>query len=779
MGKRLYDLMNWPEIEGIVYSECDNPEEILGAHKCSDGTLIQVFRPDAVEIKVRAEGRKNLYAMEKMDESGFFAVFIPIKKKFSYSLIIEDIKGKKTEIRDAYSFNFRLNNQDIKKFLAGTEQKAYRYMGSHSAIIDGTDGMCFSVWAPNARRVSVVGDFNSWDGRIYQMQKSAETGIFTLFIPGLEPDTPYCYEVKLKDGQISKKSDPYCTGVVNDGYYASVADYDKKYGDFTWTDGKWKRGADKAKPVSVCEVDILDLKDDKLTDKIEHMRFNYAEVMNVCPVLEGADGQAVNFYGVNPSVGSDRLKTFIDELHNKNIGVILDWNGAFMSQQAYSLVYFDGTHLYDTGTVRLDNHPEYNAAAFDFSKPEVRSFLYSNLKYWVEEYHVDGFKFGETASMLYLDYGKDAGQWTPNIYGGKENLDAIDFIRGVRAMFDTLKNPPLMIAEETSAWPLVTGDVSEGGLGFDYKWNDGWKKEFMQFIGTDPLFRKGIYGRLTYSMLYQYSENFMVGFSRNGFGWQQGLLADAVPKTGAWEDTARHVKTAVAYMYIHPGKKLLNIKECEGIEDFVRTMNGIYMENPAMYELDGEPEGFEWIDDVSAEETVVAVQRKSADKEIVLAAVNFTPVERKQFVLGVPFAGKYRDLLDENREYRTEDTPYNGKENSLKVDLKPLAAAVYLYTPYTEIELEKMRIEREAKKALEIAMREEEEAKRVQEEADERARQAKEAERLALAAAKEALEAKKAAAQKAEAARRECIRIDEEAKKKLAKLRDMEAENGR
>lgn len=778
MGKRLYDLMNWPEIEGIVYSECDAPKSVLGAHQCKDGTLIQVFRPDAVEIEVRAEGRKTPYPMEKMDESGFFAAFIPVKKKFSYKLIIEDIKGKKSEIYDAYSFDSNIREQDMKKFLAGTAQDAYRYMGSHAVSIKGVDGMSFAVWAPNARRVSVVGDFNNWDGRIYQMQKCSETGIFTIFIPGLEPDTPYCYEVKLKDGQISKKSDPYCTGVVNDVYYASVADYDKKYGEFTWTDGKWKRENNNSMPMSVCEVDILDLTDDKLPDKIAEMRFNYAEIMNVCPVLEGANAQTINFYGVNPKVGSDRLKTFIDELHNRNIGVILDWNGAFMSQEAYSLVYFDGTHLYDTGTVRLDNHPEYNAATFDFSKPEVRSFLYSNLRYWLEEYHVDGFKFSEVASMLYLDYGRDAGQWIPNIYGGKENLAAIDFIRGVRTMFDTRKNPPLMIAEETSAWPLVTGKLSDDGLGFDYKWNDGWKKEFISFIGTDPLFRKGLYGRLTYSLLYQYSERFMVGFSRNGYGWQLGLLSDIVPKTDNPDDTVRHIQTAVAYMYMHPGKKLLNIRECMAAPDFVRTMNSIYMENPAMYELDDDPQGFEWIDDVSVEETVFAMLRRAEDGSIILAAINFTPVERKQFALGVPFAGKYRDLLDDNREYCSNDTAWNGRDNSVRVDLKPLGVSVYSFTPYTEIELEKMRIKREAKEALEVAMRQADEAKRVQEEAEERARQAKEAEKIAFAAAEEALEAKRIAVKKAEEARRACLKIDEEARRKLEELKVMEAENG-
>lgn len=789
MGNRLYDLMDWPSIEGVVYSECDEPMELLGGRICKDGFLIQTFAPDAVEMNVRVDGRKKLYPMEKMDEAGFFAVLLPGRKKISYTFVKEDIYGKKTEYKDIYSYGRQecmqallkisqngRSEYNINKFMTGSAQDAYKYMGSHEAVVDGISGMIFGIWAPDARRVSVIGAFNKWDGRVFQMEKDYDTGIFFLFIPDMKPKTPYCYEIKLKDGQVVKKADPYAQSASNDVIYASLAGVNPEEKNFKWTDAGWKQEDTKHKPLSICEIDILDLKDDTIEDRIEALGFNCVEIMNVCAVRNGSSAETINFYAVNCEVGGLRLKAFIDKIHKKNISVIIDWNGAFMSQGEYSLVYFDGTHLYDTGKVNLDNHPELNVASFDYSKPQVRSFLMSNIRYWIEEYHVDGLKFSETASMLYLDYGRKPGEWIPNIYGGKENINAVEFIQNVRKMVDSLQKNTILAAEESSGWQFVTGDIADGGLGFDYKWNDGWKKELVPFIEMDPLFRKGIYGRLTYSMLYQYSDDFIIGFSRNGYGWKKGILKDIVPVNG--EDVLNHVKTALGYMYFHPGKKLINIKECSGVEKFVAQMNNLYRNTKALYECDDNPSGFEWADDISAEETVIAVLRRDESGQSVIGAVNFTPVERKEFCIGVDEAGKYTDVLNDSVVYESSEHNWNSKDESVFVDLKPLGISLYTYEPYTEIEKERIKIEKETKEALMLAKKEADEAKAVKDAAIERAKQAKEAEIIALAAAKEAEKAEKEAAKKAEEARIACIKIDENAKKKLAELKKMEEKQG-
>ena len=789
MGNRLYDLMDWPSIEGVVYSECDETMELLGGRICKDGFLIQTFAPDAVEMNVRVDGRKKLYPMEKMDEAGFFAVLLPGRKKVSYTFVKEDIYGKKTEYKDIYSYGRQecmqallkisqngRSEYNINKFMTGSAQDAYKYMGSHEAVVDGISGMIFGIWAPDARRVSVIGAFNKWDGRVFQMEKDYDTGIFFLFIPDMKPKTPYCYEIKLKDGQVVKKADPYAQSASNGVIYASLAGVNPEEKNFKWTDAGWKQEDTKHKPLSICEIDILDLKDDTIEDRIEALGFNCVEIMNVCAVRNGSSAETINFYAVNCEVGGLRLKAFIDKMHKKNISVIIDWNGAFMSQGEYSLVYFDGTHLYDTGKVNLDNHPELNVASFDYSKPQVRSFLMSNIRYWIEEYHVDGLKFSETASMLYLDYGRKPGEWIPNIYGGKENINAVEFIQNVRKMVDSLQKNTILAAEESSGWQFVTGDIADGGLGFDYKWNDGWKKELVPFIEMDPLFRKGIYGRLTYSMLYQYSDDFIIGFSRNGYGWKKGILKDIVPVNG--EDVLNHVKTALGYMYFHPGKKLINIKECSGVEKFVAQMNNLYRNTKALYECDDNPSGFEWADDISAEETVIAVLRRDESGQSVIGAVNFTPVERKEFCIGVDEAGKYTDVLNDSVVYESSEHNWNSKDESVFVDLKPLGISLYTYEPYTEIEKERIKIEKETKEALMLAKKEADEAKAVKDAAIERAKQAKEAEIIALAAAKEAEKAEKEAAKKAEEARIACIKIDENAKKKLAELKKMEEKQG-
>ena len=795
MDNRLYKLMDWPSIEEIVYSESSHPKRILGGHRVKEGFLIQVFRPDAVQISVSVSERKKNVQMEKVDDAGFFAALIPLKKSVKYVLNIEDKQGHIIRCTDPYSMeDYEDTDTLFNKFIEGTEDKAYRLFGGHECEKDGVSGTLFRTWAPYALRVSVVGDFNNWDGRIYQMERITENGIYELFIPGLCAGTEYMYEMKFHGRETAIKADPYAMEATR------YADAHSVVTKSDVTDKSPNTGAAKKKTfaksvnkgaVSVLEVKLKDIADiigtdaaygtiaDKLIEYVKAAGYTHIQIMSDDGVFshKGYSYAAASYYVPLTKYGSaEDFKQLVNSLHKAGIGVILEWNGAYFGSDMRGIVNFDGGSCYGYLKPRLDKKPYREVTTFAYDKGEVRSFLISNLSMWLDEYDIDGIRLTDTATMLYLDYGRKPGEWIPNIYGGKENINAVEFIQNVRKMVDSLQKNTILAAEESSGWQFVTGDIADGGLGFDYKWNDGWKKELVPFIEMDPLFRKGIYGRLTYSMLYQYSDDFIIGFSRNGYGWKKGILKDIVPDNG--EDVLNHVKTALGYMYFHPGKKLINIKECSGVEKFVAQMNNLYRNTKALYEYDDNPSGFEWADDISAEETVIAVLRRDESGQSVIGAVNFTPVERKEFCIGVDEAGKYTDVLNGSVVYESSEYNWNSKDESVFVDLKPLGISLYTYEPYTEIEKERIKIEKETKEALMLAKKEADEAKAVKDAAIERAKQAKEAEIIALAAAKEAEKAEKEAAKKAEEARIACIKIDENAKKKLAELKKMEEKQG-
>lgn len=763
MNSKVYDLMNWPEIEGITYADCTNPGELLGGHACRQGFLIQIFRPDAVEVIVTTFADNKKHVCEKVDEAGYFAVLISSKRAVKYSVTVEDVSGQMHTYYDPYSFNVSLKAADKKKFLAGTAFNAYEYMGAHITEIDGIEGTLFTVWAPNARRVSVVGDFNNWDGRICQMN-SDDAGIFQLFIPGITDTQKYCYEIKLKDGQTVKKADPYYTGDNN------------LECEYIWDDDSWSADFAKDKPLAICELDAEAVLAKDCVEKVKNMGFNCVELSGIVSSIDMEDGISAGNMCVNLRIESDLLKSVIDEFHKNGIAVIMDCNLAFMEQGLGSFVYYDGTHLYDVCDTDMANHPELKCSSYDYSKPQVRSYLYSTVDYWVKQFKVDGIRMLEVASMLYLDYGKNAGEWKTNIYGGKENLDAIEFIKGIRKYIDKLDRQVLMIAEESSIWTMVTGDIKHDGLGFDYQWNDGWKKDFMDFYMTDPLFRKGKYDKLTYSMLYQYSEDFIVEFSRDGYGWERGLLVQSAPVPENMEEDAgnvlskAHAKNAIAYMYAYPGKKLVNYRECEGIEDYIAALNKIYTGNAALYELDNNPNGFTWVNDNCSDETVLSFARIAADDSMVLCAANFTPVERKDFKMGVPREGKYIDAST-GVVYKSVCDKYDGMDNSILLKLAGLDVCFLVYEPYTDIEKKENAIIYETKAALEQAKQKAMKAKEIEEEARLTAQAAKEAEQKAYKAAIDAANASKEAEKQADEARKRCEQIELDAKKKLDALK--------
>lgn len=812
MKNNLYDLMDWPEIEGIVYSECDKPYSWLGSHLCKAGLLIQAFRPDAVEMSVQVEGRKKSYIMEKVDEAGFFAVVIPVKKYLSYTLTIEYINGKKETYVDPYYFGEQLSLEDKKSFAAGTCDNAYEFMGSHFDVVDDIEGMRFAVWAPSAKRVSVTGEFNNWDGRIFQMQKDDEFGIFELFIPGIKPGTPYVYEVKYRDGRIAKKNDVYSKAVKYTGAYSSDSDlYTTDFDGYVsladvnseskWTDAEWyknKKVAAKTtdKPLSICELDMsLYVNEAKnIVKDISELGFNYVKLISVCAAADDSDKpQTTGYFALNPAIDEGDFKKLVNEFHNNNIGVIMDWHAAYMGSADYGMAYYDGTPLYEMGIVRLDNHKDISAATFDYSKPQVCSLLYSSFKYWVEVYHIDGVVIDETASMLYLDYGRYAGEWTPNMYGGNENGYAVSFLQGLCKLADKSDRLPILISQDESAWPLSTGDIHKEGLGFDYKFNTSWKNESIRFMETDPLFRKGIYGRLTYSMLYQYSEEFMLDLSHMSNEWKNTSLYDKIPSVDNDLDADNRLRSLLlfmGYMYSYPGKKLVNYDEIKYCRQYMAELNKFYFKNKALYEQDSLTDGFEWVDDVSAEETVLSYMRRAADGTELIAVMNFTPVSRQEFTIGVKNPGKYTEVFNSEafmqniykeseltvpdtdcvKVYKSDMQPWNGRENSIKTQLPPLGFVIYSYEPYTPLELKEIEIRREAVIAKAKALEEAKVAQELKSIADERAKAAKEAEVLAKKAANEAVKAAKEAEKRAEKAERASLKIEEETKKKLEAL---------
>jgi 1,4-alpha-glucan branching enzyme len=781
--------MNWPDIEEIVYSECSSPHRLLGAHMRKEGMLVQVYRPDAVEVAINIAGRKKDYACEKVDESGYFAALIPVKKLTAYTVTIEDIKGRKIKYIDPYACDVGLTQQIREKLSKADAYDAYRYFGAHEMTVNGIQGVNFAVWAPNALRVSLVGDFNNWDGRVFQMERDDESGIFELFIPEMKSGVQYKYEIKFRNGKIAVKTDPYSF------YCDAASDSASVVADaapFEWQDLKWiqkhKNNDCMQKPMSIYELNPQEYKNaEQLMEAASFAKsegFTHIELMGAAYYGERKQKQYETIAYFAPSSvfkNTGEFKKLVDFCHQKDMGVIIDWNAAYMGEAPAGLKWFDGSSLYETSTVRLNERPELKVSSFNVNRPQVRAFLISNALMWVREYHIDGLRIDSLASLLYLDYGRNPGEWIPNIYGGNENLDAVAFLKELRKQLDKEQKYTLLIAEDSSAWPMVTGK-EEQSLGIDFKWNYSWRKDFMEFLGQDPLFRKGIYGKLTENMLYNYSENFMLEFSHDTVP-QHRRLTDCMPGSKQ-ADKEANVRLALSYLYCYPGKKLVSGRFCDEVNPaYLKALNRFYNDNKALSELDFMPEGFTWVGTMQPEETVLAFMRSdSKDRNKLLVVANFTPVLRENFRLGVNLAGKYKEVFNTDKKefggegytnsgvLRSDDIAWNEWEQSIELTLPPLSILVLSYEPYTSFELEEIQIKREALKAKQEA---EEEAKKAEESclrAEQEAQAALEAEKRAKQAAQAALEAKELAKKRAQEAEQAKLRIEEETKRRLEVL---------
>lgn len=798
MDNKLYRLMNWPRIEGIIYSEESNPHEILGPHIVGKSVLFQTFFPGAEKVNILADNKKK--KMEPVDEAGFFACLLGGKMPENYEYEIYYPDSEPIYRKDAYRYNVWISDKDVEKLNAGIHYTAYEKLGAHPMTIEGVSGTFFAVWAPNAIRVSVVGDFNHWDGRVHQMRKNDKSGIFEIFIPDVTDGDCYKYEIKSKGDRICLKADPYAFGQQLRPDTASIV----RNISYKWNDNAWMRERktrqSENSPVSIYEIYLGSFLRNtetgeyasyreiapKLVDYVKKMGYTHVEIMPVMehPLDASWGYQVIGYYAPTARYGiAEDFMFLVDSLHQAEIGVILDWVPAHFPRDEHGLANFDGTCLYEHLDPRKGAHPHWGTLIYNYGRPQVSNYLIANALYWIEEYHIDGIRIDAVASMLYLDYGKQDGEWVANIYGGNENLEAVEFIKHLNSIMKK-RNPDIyMIAEESTAWPKVTGALDDGGLGFDFKWNMGFMNDYLSYIGYDPYFRAHHHNELTFSMIYQYSENFVNVFSHDEVVHGKSTMIGKMP--GVISDKFANLRLSLGYMMTHPGKKLLfmgqdiaefkefdetrqtqfnlvKYDEHKGIQNLVMDLNTLYKEKNALYIKDTLPDGFEWINCISNEQCMLSFIRKGKlEEDTLLIVANFAGIEQ-EFSVGVPYEGKYKVILDTNDKLYGGDgekdsdaldsieEETDGRPYYIRVKTAPLSLVIYSYVPYTEAEkmaIAEMKAENAAMKAAQEAK---EAAKRAKEEAMEAQRRAQEAAKLAEIAMENAKDAEKDALKKME-----------------------------
>ncbi|MCI8994345.1 MAG: 1,4-alpha-glucan branching protein GlgB [Lachnospiraceae bacterium] len=732
MDSKLYEVMNWPRIEAVVYSEEDNPAEILGPHVVGEAVLIQAFLPTADKITVKLDKSEKKYEMEQVDENGFFAVLIPRKRIPEYTYLVQFDNGTTAELKDPYGFTPKVfTAQDLKQFEAGIHYTIYEKLGAHPMTIGGVEGVYFAVWAPTAQRVSLVGDFNLWDGRRHPMHRIEDSGIFELFLPGTKPGDIYKYEIKTKAGLPVLKADPYANAAELRPNTASVV---ADLSGFSWSDEAWvgeRRKKDfRSLPMSIYEVHLGSFR--KPAAEEEREFYNYRELapmlaeyvkqmgythVELLPVMEHPldaswGYQVTGYYAPTSRYGTpEDFMYFMDYMHGQGIGVILDWVPAHFPRDAFGLASFDGTCVYEHLDPRKGSHPHWGTLIYNYGRPQVSNFLIANALFWAEKYHVDGIRMDAVASMLYLDYGKQNGEWVPNIYGGHENLEAVEFLKHLNSVFRRRYPGVLLIAEESTAWPSVTGSVEQDGLGFDYKWNMGWMNDFLEYMHYDPVFRAYHHGELTFSMIYAYSENFILSLSHDEVVHGKSTLVGKMP--GDRDSQLDNLRAAYGFMMMHPGKKLLfmgqefatfdewNEKEQlewellqyqdhKNMQEYVRSLNQFYQSHPALYEKDFDPSGFTWINNISANENMLVFTRNTdKPEETLLVVCNFSPLVYEKHKIGVPFAGTYKEIFNSDREEfggknvrnvrakTSKKSECDEREDSIEITVPPMSVTVF------------------------------------------------------------------------------------------------------
>lgn len=798
MNNKLYKMMNWPEIEEIIYSDGDDPHRILGAHKVGNSYLIQAFYPDAESIKVYIENSKKSYDMELADEAGFYAAIVPYVDKLRYYYLIKDTDGNETKIIDPYAFGSLMDREDFIKLGSGIHFHIYEKLGAHMMTRDGVRGTQFAVWAPSASRVSVIGDFNGWDGRVCQMHRLDPIGVFEIFIPAAQADDGYQFEIKTRSGRILKRPDPYATKSRGENGIISVVNGSEH---IKWTDDKWIAGRKKFNkdqdPLSVCEISLESFAgrhegkstmEEITRDVLEYVQNHGFDTIQLMPVMKHVPGHfyhILNFFALDDTYGStaDFMK-FVDACHNAGIRVIFDWIPTFFPRASCGLNDFDGRALYEYADPRIGIRPKSGDLVFDYGRKEVTNFLITNALYWLETFHLDGIRTSDISRILYLDYDRKPGEWIPNIYGGNENLEALEFLKQLTTVIHKCDPGIILVTKETACWPHVTEDIDNGGLGFDYKWNNGWSRDFLSYMENDPLFRAEHHDELTFSLIYSYTERFVLAFTHEDL--EKGLEGLYYLMPGDASQKMANLRLAVSFMMVHPGRKhlymepdALTVDQAVFVENMIKSINDIYRKYPALHVMDNNENGFEWINVLAADDCMLAFVRKTENVEEMLVVVaNMAGIDR-EYEIGVPADGRYTEIFNSDAiayggtgvsnkgKMEARRKEMDGRSYSINVKMAPLSLSVFSFTPYTEQE-KKIR-----------AIREEEEIKKEKEKEERlaalREKQSREEEHLLkelkLKYERELMEQEKAIEEKYEKIEEEriCSVVSEEAMKGVTK----------
>jgi 1,4-alpha-glucan branching enzyme len=676
------------EVAALVRGAHRDPHRILGAHEADGGAVVRTFRPDADAVEVVLLDGGGAAEATRTHEAGFFEARLPARPgPADYRLRVR-YADETFELVDPYAFWPTLGEIDLHLAGEGRHEELWRRMGAHARVMDGIKGVGFAVWAPNAKGVRVVGDFNSWDGRLHPLRMLGSSGIWEVFVPDTGSGARYKFEIITADDRLVTRSDPYA-------FWAEVppANASRVFeSGYTWHDDTWmadRGGQSQRGPVSVYEVHLgswgraeredrpLSYRElaDSLADHVEALGFTHVELL---PVAEHPFGgswgyQVSGYYAPTSRFGDpDDFRHFVDELHQRGIGVIVDWVPAHFPRDEFALARFDGTALYEHEDPRRGEHPDWGTLVFNFARHEVRNFLIANALYWIEELHVDGLRVDAVASMLYLDYSRGEGEWLPNEYGGRENLDAVSFLQELNSVVYGRNPHAMMIAEESTAWPGVTRPVHLGGLGFGFKWNMGWMHDTLDYFERDAVYRRYHHNELTFGLVYAWSEHFVLPLSHDEVVHGKRSLLDKMPGD-RWQKFA-NLRALYAWMWAHPGKQLLFMggefgqwrewseqgsldwhllaeADHEGLQRLVADLNAIHRAHPALWRADGSPDGFEWIDPNNADENVFSFLRRSGEDPPVVCVANLSPLPRTALRLGLPSAGPWRELLNTDAAY--------------------------------------------------------------------------------------------------------------------------------
>ena len=716
------------DIDALSGARHPDPFSILGPHLEGGAVALRAYQPSAARVDVLRDGTPT--PMTPHASGVFEAVFPDATAIFDYRLRIVYPDGHAIEIDDPYRYGRVITEYDVYLFSEGKHTRIYDRLGAHLMRIGEADGVHFAVWAPNADRVSVVGDFNAWDGRVHPMRRLGPTGIWEIFIPGLPEGTRYKFEIRSSlHGELLLKTDPFGFGFEVPPLTASVVTNI----DYTWQDAAWlidRAGANAwlDKPMATYEVHLgswmrVPEEEDRyltyaelaagLIPYVKEMGYTHIELL---PVMEhpfsGSWGyQVTGYFAPTSRFGSPRdFKAFVDACHQAGLGVILDWVPGHFPKDAHGLARFDGTALYEHANPLQGEQRDWGTLIFNYGRNEVRNFLLANALFWLEEYHIDGLRVDAVASMLYLDFSKRPGDWVPNKFGGRENIEAIDFIRELNALTHGEHPGSIMVAEESTAFPGVTRPVYLGGLGFTYKWNMGWMNDTLAYIKQDPIYRRYHHRLLTFSLMYAFSENYLLPISHDEVVHMKGSMSGKVPGDD-WQ-TAATLRAIYGYMYAHPGKKLM-FMGCEfgqqrewnydgsldwhllekplhaGLKRFMQDLNHLYSSERSLHEVDVKPSGFLWIDCNDSDNSVVAMLRFAEDPgDFVVCVFNFTPLPRHGYIFGVPRPGAYTEVLNSdaaaygggnvgnNGLVVTDPVPSHGYPDSVRITLPPLSCLI-------------------------------------------------------------------------------------------------------